>query len=76
MPDPDVLAYAIAEDRVLVTLNRKHFIKLHTLDSQHPGIIVCTFDANFSDLALRIHNALQAERDTGGKLIRINRPQQ
>jgi hypothetical protein len=29
IPDPDVLAFALAQERILVTLNRKHFIGLH-----------------------------------------------
>ena len=29
MPDNDVLKYAISKKRILITLNRKHFIYLH-----------------------------------------------
>jgi hypothetical protein len=42
--DEAVLAFAATEQRVLVTLNRKHFIRLHTLQPDHAGIVVCTFD--------------------------------
>jgi predicted nuclease of predicted toxin-antitoxin system len=28
-PDEDVLEFAMQDDRVLLTLNRKHFIRLH-----------------------------------------------
>ena len=42
--DDAVLAFATTEQRVLVTLNRKHFIRLHTLQPDHAGIVVCTFD--------------------------------
>lgn len=51
IPDDAVLAFATAERRVLVTLNRKHFIRLHGLQADHAGIIVCTFaPANTSSL--------------------------
>jgi len=46
VPDEQVLAFASSEGRVLVTLNRKHFIHLHNTNSDHAGIIVCTFDAD------------------------------
>ena len=72
--DDAVLAFATAEQRVLVTLNRKHFIRLHGLRPDHAGIVVCTFDLDYTALAQRIHDALAAEPDMSGQLIRINRP--
>ena len=74
MSDEEVLAYAQSEDRVLLTLNRKHFIRLHNIDNKHPGIIVCTVDADFIALAGRIHSALASNSELTGQLIRINRP--
>lgn len=44
VPDADVLAFAVAERRVLLTLNRRHFIRLHQETAEHAGIVVCTFD--------------------------------
>lgn len=49
--DEDVLQYAIGENRVVLTLNRRHFIRLHGEASRHTGIIVCTFDPDFLALA-------------------------
>ena len=40
VPDEDVLAIATAADRILVTFNRKHFIRLHQVRPNHSGIIV------------------------------------
>ena len=45
--DIDVLKYAIKQKRVLISLNRKHFIHLHSKIPEHYGIIVCTFDPDF-----------------------------
>jgi Domain of unknown function (DUF5615) len=74
VPDDEVLAFSVTEKRVLLTINRKHFIRLHRQQPTHTGIIVCTFDLNFAALAQRIHDALAAQSDMSGQLIRINRP--
>lgn len=74
VPDADVLAFAIQQHRILVTLNRKHFIALHRQNAQHAGIVVCTFDLDYGGLAQRIHDAIAAEPEMEGKLIRVNRP--
>jgi predicted nuclease of predicted toxin-antitoxin system len=74
MPDVEVLAFARDEGRILITLNRKHFIRLHNQDNQHPGIIVCTFDPDFVALANRIHAGLEVQPQMAGQLIRVNRP--
>jgi hypothetical protein len=74
VPDDEVLAFSIAEKRVLMTFTRKHFIRLHRQRPDHTGIIVCTFDLDFAALAQRIHDALAAQPDLNGRLIRINRP--
>lgn len=74
VPDEEVLAFAQAEGRVLVTLNRKHFIRLHRLRPDHTGIIVCTYDPDFGGQAHRIHEALEAKSGMAGQLVRVNRP--
>jgi len=75
LPDEDVLAFAYIQDRILLTFNRKHFIRLHKNKARHAGILVCTYDSNFAALAKRIHEAVQGKSNLQGKLIRINRPQ-
>src|SRR6476620_4548579 len=67
--DEDVLAFATAEDRVLLTLNRKHFIKLHNANDQHGGIVVCTQDNDFAGLARRIHEAVATESQPMAKVL-------
>lgn len=74
VPDEAVLAFACADGRVLLTVNRKHFIHLHNRQSHHAGIIVCTFDPDFVSQARRIHEAIEAQAQLSGQLIRVNRP--
>jgi len=76
LSDEEVLAFSIREDRILLTFNRKHFIKLHRQYKQHPGIVVCTFDPDFDRLALQIHTAIQKNEKMEDQLVRINRPRQ
>jgi hypothetical protein len=65
--------FSRADDRILLTLNRKHFIRLHQERPDHCGIIVCTFDPDFTGQANRIHLAIESEAPVIGKLIRVNR---
>jgi hypothetical protein len=74
IPDPAVLAFAVSQNRALVTLNRKHFLRLHEDNPRHPGIVLCTFDPDFARQALRIHGALDEHADLTGRIVRVNRP--
>ena len=74
LADEAVLAFTIREERVLLTLNRKHFIRLHRGSPNHSGIVACTFDNDFVGLARRIDDALRVQSELRGILIRINRP--
>ena len=71
--DEAVLACAKREQRAVVTLNRKHFVRLHSNVSDHAGIIVCTFDRDFVAQAHRIDEAIKTQSVLPGKLIRVNR---
>ena len=73
LPDEEVLAFASAEQRALLTLNGKHFIRLHRAQPSHASILVCTFDPDFVGQAERIHGALAERSDLAGQLVRINR---
>ncbi len=72
IPDEAVLAFAINSDRAIATQNRSDFIRLHRLQPNHAGIIVCTED-QFERLATRIHQAIVAEGVLENKLIRVTR---
>ena len=74
--DDQVLAFATAERRAVLTLNRKHFIRLHREIPPHAGIVVCTFDADFAGQAGRIHAAVAGVPEMAGQLLRVNRPAQ
>ena len=72
--DEIVLAFAHDEGRALLTLNRKHFFRLHRQEIAHAGIIACTYDPNFGELAQRIHSTLEGQNELTGQPIRVNRP--
>ena len=76
IPDEDVLAFAVSNNRIVLTRNRRHFMRLHLQNSDHAGIVVCTEDPNFERLATRINDAISAIDTLSGKLIRVNRPSQ
>jgi hypothetical protein len=72
--DPEVLRLATADGRAVLTLNRRDFIRLHTRDAGHAGIIACTAEADFAGQAARVHTAIEQAGDLRGQLIRVNRP--
>jgi hypothetical protein len=75
VPDLDVLAFAAANNRILLSHNRRHFLHLHlhrVVD--HAGIVVCTFDPDFSRQAQRIHETVAMASEMLNQLIRVNRP--
>src|SRR5512135_637745 len=67
-PDEAVLEFDCSEKRALVTLNRKHFIRLHALKPEHFGIIVCSFDPDFERFAHRIDQIIQVQKELAGQL--------
>lgn len=74
IPDDALLAYATSQSRAVLTLNRRHFVRLHNSGASHAGIIVCTFDPNFVRQASRIDEAPRSVADLERKSIRVNRP--
>ena len=40
IPDEEVLAFAISNDRAVLTFNRRDFVRLHNLIPDHAGIII------------------------------------
>ncbi len=74
IPDDEVLAFATAEGRAVLTLNRRDFVRLHRESQDHAGIITATDDADKIRLAERIDLALQTEPTLDGQLIRVVKP--
>ena len=75
VPDEQVLAFAAVDQRILLSQNRLHFMRLHQRGIvAHAGIVVCTYDPNFERLAQRIHEQVSAAREVVGRLLRVYRP--
>ncbi len=74
VPDDAVLAFVCAENRAVLTLNRRHFVRLHHVAPNHCGIIVCSLDRDLIALAQRIHAAIAENAPLAGRLVRVNRP--
>jgi hypothetical protein len=72
-PDEDVLAFAHADGRAVLTHNRKHFRNLHKAGIPHSGVVLCTEDLDFDSLAARIDLAVPSTRNITGQLIRVIR---
>jgi hypothetical protein len=60
LPDDEVLAFATSQRRAALTLNRRHFVRLHQQNPDHGGIVVCTVDPDFTAQAARIWAAIRA----------------
>ena len=74
VPDEQVLAFAHAEGRAVLTHNRTDFRHLHAAGHAHSGIIICTVDRDVASLAGRTHAAIETAGELMGKLIRVVRP--
>ncbi len=74
-PDSEVLRRATELGRAVLTLNRRDFIRLHGKNPNHAGIIACTQDLDFAQLASRIHSAISTKAALSGELVRVYRPQ-
>ena len=72
--DEAVLAFATHHERVVLTLNRRDFIRLHQQNPAHAGIVVCTQDADVIRQGARIDRAITEVGTLAGHLIRVHRP--
>jgi predicted nuclease of predicted toxin-antitoxin system len=71
VPDSEVLAFATAEGRTLLSHNRRDFLRLHSgRTASHAGIVLCTFDPDFASLAIRIHAAVATQSNISDQVIR------
>lgn len=73
IPDTAVLVRATKLDRVVLTINRPDFKRLHNADQNHAGIVICTFDADFVNQAFRIDEACRETGSLRGAMMRTYR---
>ena len=70
--DEDVLAFAVSQNRILITHNHLHFVRLHSHRAgPYAGIVVCSVDLDYRGQAQRIRDALQP--GVADELVRVNR---
>jgi Domain of unknown function (DUF5615) len=62
--DPFVLVRATALGRAVLTHNRRDFRRLHRRSAAHAGIVACTRNDDFDDLADRTDCSHQIEMTT------------
>ncbi len=74
IPDEQVLERATELGRAVLTINRIDFKRLHQTDTNHAGIVICTFDADFKGQAQRIDAACKDLPEIKGQLVRVYRP--
>lgn len=74
VPDTEVLAFAVAENRIVLSHNRKHFLALHRNRTEdHAGMVLCAIDPDFRRQAQRVNDAVAAMPDMRNQSVRVNR---
>jgi len=73
LPDEEVLAFAISQNRAVLTVNRRDFFQLHKLKPDHCGIIACTRDDDIPKLSANINDAISMAEILTGRVIRVYR---
>ena len=73
-PDADILRRATELGRAVLTFNRRDFIRLHRQNPNHAGLIACTQNLDFGQLAERINAAIAEQDSLSGRLVRVYRP--
>ena len=74
IPDSEVLRYAAENGRVMLTLNRRDFIRLHERGAAHTGLVVCHEDLDFQRLAHGVHAVAGANPNMIGHLVNVRTP--
>lgn len=75
-PDVAILVDATLDNRTVLTVNRKDFKRLHSEVVRHSGIILCTYDPDFTGQAQRIDTIIRNHNSFQNLLLRVNRPAQ
>lgn len=68
VPDGEVLRFATEQERVVLTLNRRHFKRLHReTRGEHAGIVSCSPERDHAAQAARLHGILGDVRSLAGR---------
>ena len=70
--DDEVLTLAAGEGRILLTHNRRHFVRLHRIAPSHAGIVVCSQRGPPEEMAGTIDRLLRELGSFAGRLVRVN----
>jgi len=73
LTDQAILARATELNRVILTLNRRDFKRLHLQIPNHAGIIICTEDPDRIGQAQRIVDSISRVEEFRGVLVRVFR---
>jgi hypothetical protein len=76
IPDDEVLTFATANDRIIITFNRDDFVKLHRSSINHAGIIVCKDDRDYAGQAQVLREWLLATVNLGDRCLRVKKQNQ
>ncbi|WP_333222536.1 DUF5615 family PIN-like protein [Microcoleus sp. Pol12A5] len=68
-----MLAFAVSENRDILTLNRRYFIRLHRLQPDNVGIIVCRGEDDVTRRAGNINQAIFSLETLTSQVIRVDR---
>jgi predicted nuclease of predicted toxin-antitoxin system len=71
--DDTVLRYATDNDRCVITVNRRDFMRLHRANPIHGGIIVCTENRDYADFARRVDLEISRVPVLANQLLRVVR---
>ena len=74
VPDDEVLRRSTELGRILITINRQDFRRLHESGIVHSGIVICTLDLNFARQASGIETVCKNEETCEKELLRVHRP--
>ncbi len=68
-----MLAFAVSENRAVLTQNRRYFIRQQGLQPDDAGIIVCRGEDDLTIMAANINQAISSLETLTGQVIRVDR---
>jgi Domain of unknown function (DUF5615) len=74
--DLAVVSFATQDNRIVITLNRDDFVRLHRSGIEHRGMIVCKDDRDYEGQTQALQTCLTKHLDLSNRLIRIKKQNQ